>query len=170
MVTGGSFIAMEVVCFFASKANALVMSRSRPYETAFGGLASEKIQSLHESKGIKFYINKKFNVNEFCENKERPGRLEYLKLQDGSKWPCDICIQAIGGSPCTSFLKNSSVKLTLDNYVFVNRNMETNLKHVYAAGDIAQFPRACMPGFEFTLSKHNQKLDHVNIAHWGVAS
>ena len=170
IITGGSFIAMEIVCFFVGKANATVMSRHKPYETAFGGLVSEKIQMLHESKGVKFYIDKKFNIVEFCESKERPGYLGSVQLQDGSKWPVDVCIQAIGGSPCTSFLKNSLVKLTLDNYVYVNKNMQTNIKHVYACGDIAQFPRACMPGFEFTLSKHNQKLDHVNIAHWGVAS
>jgi pyruvate/2-oxoglutarate dehydrogenase complex dihydrolipoamide dehydrogenase (E3) component len=169
VVTGGSFIAMEVVCYFADKSNATIMSRSKPYETAFGGLVSEKIQSLHESKGVKFYINKKFNIVEFCDSKENPGRLASIKLQDLSKWPVDICIQAIGGQPSTSFIQNSPIKLSLDNYVFVDKHMQTNVKHVYAAGDIVKFPRACMPGFEFTLSKHNQKLDFVNIAHWGVA-
>ena len=170
VVTGGSFIAMEVVCYFADKTNATVMSRNKPYYTAFGNLVAEKVQLLHEAKGVKFYINKTLNIKEFLESSERAGCLGSVKLQDESVWPVDLCIEAIGGTPCTDFLKMSPVKRTLDNYVFVDKNMQTNVKNVYAIGDIAQFPRACMPGFEFTLSKHNQKLDHINIAHWGVAS
>ena len=169
VIAGGSFIAMETVCYFADKANATVMSRNKPYETAFGNLASVKIQKLHESKGVKFYINPKFSISEFSESKERPGCLGAIKLQDDSKWPVDLCIIAFGGEPVTEFLRSSPIKLTLDNYVIVDKNMRANVPNVYAVGDIAKFPRACMPGFEFTLSKHNKKLDHLNIGHWGIA-
>lgn len=170
VLVGGSFICMELAAFFADKANTIVMARNKPFETALGAQVSAKIQKLHESKGVKFYINKQFDIVEYKESNERQEELGFVKLKDNSEWPADICVLAIGSKPATDFLKNSPIKLTLNNLVFVDKYMKTNLDNVYAAGDITYYPRACLPGLEFTLSRHNKKLDHVNIGHWGLAS
>jgi hypothetical protein len=115
-------------------------------------------------------MDKNMDIDEFKESKELPGQLGLIKLNDNTKFEVDICLIAIGGRPSTSFVKNTDLKLTLDNYIIVDKHMKTNLEHVYAAGDCVYFPRECLSGFEFTLSKYAKKLDHVNIAHWGVAS
>jgi apoptosis-inducing factor 3 len=171
VLVGGSFIAMEAACFFAGKATTTtVMSRRKPFESVFGTQVAVKVLRLHESKGVKFYINEKFSIVEYIQSKERAGHLGYVKLNDGSKYPADLCIMAIGGKPCTEFLRNTPIKLTLENYVIVNETMRTNLDDVYAVGDITYFPRSCIAGLEFTLSKQPSKLDHINIGHWALAS
>jgi NADPH-dependent 2,4-dienoyl-CoA reductase/sulfur reductase-like enzyme len=77
---------------------------------------------------------------------------------------------AIGGKPATEFLNKSPIKLNVDNYVYVDKHMRTNVPDVYAAGDITYFHRSCLKGLEFTMNRTNAKLDHVSIGHWGVAS
>ncbi len=96
VAVGGSFIAMETLCFFADKANSTSMSRHKPYERLFGTLVSTKLKKLHETKNIKFFIDEKFDIIEFKESKERPGCLGAIKLHDNSIWPVDICLLAVG--------------------------------------------------------------------------
>ena len=106
---GGSFISMESVCFFIEKqANATIVSRSKPFEKTFGTEVSSKIAELYESKGVKFLINKDLEVKEFKENN---GALSSVELVTGESLPCDICILAMGGNPCTDFLNDTTLKL-----------------------------------------------------------
>ena len=167
VLVGGSFISLETASYFSDKANVVSMSINKPFERAYGSQVSEKIMKLHEKKGVKFFVNKTFGINEF---RGQNGKLSEIVLNDGSMHKADICILAIGGQPCTDFLRNSPIKLTLDNYVMVDKTMRTNLEDVYAVGDIAFFPRSCLSGLDFTLNKANQKLDHVKIGHWGLAN
>lgn len=169
ILVGGSFIAMELAGFFSDKAQVTVLSRFKPFENVFGKLVSNKVQKLHESNGIKFRIGPDTDIAEYTESPERNGQVGMVKLRDNMDLECDLCVVAIGGQPVTDFLINSPIKLSLNNYVYVDKHMKTNVPNVYAVGDIAYFPKACLSGLEFTLSK-NQKLDHVNIGHWGLAS
>ena len=164
VLVGGSFISLETVCFFAEKQIACtVISRQNPFEKVFGREVSSKIVKLHNSKGVNFVIDPKFEINEF---KEDSGALSGISLVNGDNYSCDICILAIGGQPCTQFLKNTQIQLTDQDYVIVDKNMKTNLSDVYAAGDITSFPRACLAGLEV----HNKVQDNISIGHWGVAS
>lgn len=172
VLIGGSFISLEVASCFAGRANVTVMSRRGPFETIMGTQVSKKIQRLHESKGVKFFINSKFDIAGY--DRSRAGNLEQLRLKDESKWPADLIVLAIGSKPVTEFLANSPVKLTSNNFVVVNRSMQTSVSNVYAAGDVVYFPRSCLPGLETTApsGKSSAKISEelVNIAHWGVAS
>lgn len=165
VLVGGSFISMELVSFFIDKkARVLVMARNKPFEKAFGDKASSKIIQLHENKGAKFLIDKKFGIKEFTDS-NKSGALSEIELINGNKYPCDICILAIGGKPCTDFLKSSKLEMTPAGLIKVNKNMMTNLEDVYAVGDITYFPRSCLPGIE---SKNQSEI--INISHWGLAS
>ncbi|CAF0960967.1 unnamed protein product [Brachionus calyciflorus] len=169
ILVGGSFISMELAGFFADKADVKVLTRFKPFEHAFGNLVAAKLEKLHESKGVKFCIGKDTDIVEYMESQKNPNHVNSVRLVDKTEHECDLCIMAIGGKPVTEFMKNSPVKLSLDNYIYVDKYMRTNVPNVYAAGDISYFPKSCLPGLEFSLKK-NQKLDHVNIAHWGLAS
>lgn len=160
VLVGGSFISLELASYFSNKASVTVMGRRPPFESIFGPQVSKKIRILHESKGVKFLIKPDFDLAEYQGSKS--GEIEGVKLKDGSNWPADLVVLAIGSQPVTDFLRNSSIKLTPDNYVQVDEFMQTNIPNVYAVGDIAYFPRSCLPGLESS--------NHVNIAHWGVAS
>lgn len=169
ILVGGSFISLELAGFFSDKADVTVLSRLKPFENIFGKLVSNKIQKLHESKGIKFQIGPESDICQYTESKEQNGHVGKVKLKDNIELECDLCLFAIGGQPVTDFLTNSPIKLSLNNFVYVDKNMKTNLANVYAVGDIAYFPKACLSGLEFSLRK-NSKLDHINIGHWGLAS
>ena len=167
---GGSFISTELAAYFADKANVTIVSRGKPFEKIFGPSVSTKIVKFHESKGVKFFTGAQLDIEEFNESKVISGCIGSVKFNDGTTLTADIVLIAIGGRPSTSFLKNTDLKLTRDNYVIVDKNMKTNVENVYAAGDCVYFPRECLSGFDFTLPKYTKKLDHINIAHWGVAS
>ena len=166
VLIGGSFISMECASYFIDKkAKTLVMSRNPAFHNLLGKEVSAKIIQLHESKGVQFLVDKNFNVKEFKASNAEPGVLSEIELIDGKKYPCDLCLLAIGSTPCTEFLRNSELKMTQNNLIQVDENMQTNIKDVYAAGDITSFPNSCILGFN---SKSG--TDFINIAHWGLAS
>ena len=171
VLVGGSFISLELASCFAGKANVTVMARRGPFENILGSQVSKKIQKFHESKGVKFFINSKFNIAGF--DRGRSGSIETMRLRDDSKWQVDLVILAIGSKPTTEFLINTPIKLTANNYIKVNKAMQTNIQDVYAAGDIVYFPRSCLPGMDFKVNSARSSSntdDLVNIGHWGVAS
>ncbi len=161
ILVGGSFIAMETVSYFVEKkACALVMGRSRPFEKVFGDQVSAKITQLHESKGVKFYSEKSFDIKRFIGEEV----ISEVELSNGERLPCDMCLLALGGSPCTDFLGDSGLLMSEKGLVVVDGCMKTSVKDVYAAGDVTSFPRGCLPGLNV---QGGDEL--VNIGHWGLA-
>lgn len=65
-------------------------------------------------------------------------------LTDGKKLQCDLIVSATGVSPNQNFLTNNKFELSEDGGIQVDQYMRTNLKNVYAAGDIcnASWPLA----------------------------
>ncbi len=59
-----------------------------------------------------------------------------IALEDGSSYLFDFVVAAAGVEPSTSFLKDTILKLDAQGYIEVNDKMETNIKDVYAAGDV----------------------------------
>jgi NAD(P)H-nitrite reductase large subunit len=57
-------------------------------------------------------------------------------LDDGRKLDCEILIIAIGVRPNVDLIKNTRVHI--NNGIVVDRYMETNIKNIYAAGDVAE--------------------------------
>lgn len=58
------------------------------------------------------------------------------KLSNGTTLECDLIISATGVKPNLDFLEGSG--LEVDQGLLVDDNMQTNVKDVYAAGDVAQ--------------------------------
>lgn len=167
ILIGNSFISMEAVSYFIEKkAKTMIIGRSNPFESAFGSEVSAKIRQLHESKGVKFLIDNNFGVKEFRKSRSFPDALGEVELVNGQVFPCDICLLALGGRPCTQFLENTELRITSRNLIVVDEFMKTNLDDVYAAGDNVSFPRCCLTG----LFDSANKADLINIGHWGVAN
>ena len=59
-----------------------------------------------------------------------------VKLSDGQQFECDLVITATGVKPNMDFLQNSGVTCLLG--VLTDEHMQTNVQHVYAAGDCAE--------------------------------
>ena len=63
------------------------------------------------------------------------GSVSYA-VAGGNKLECDVAVIAAGVKPNTEFLANSGINLA-NGLVVVDKNLKTNVKDVYAAGDCA---------------------------------
>jgi NAD(P)H-nitrite reductase large subunit len=64
------------------------------------------------------------------------GEITGVTLKSGDFIPCDTVIVAIGVRPAAAFLKGS--KVTVNRGIVVDDRMETNVKGIFAAGDVAE--------------------------------
>jgi len=67
-------------------------------------------------------------------------RVKQVKLdkpyEDKTTLETDGVFVEIGGTPSTGFLKPLGIELDLEGYIKVNDKMETNIKGIFAAGDV----------------------------------
>lgn len=61
---------------------------------------------------------------------------DYVVLNSGEKIPCEMVIVAAGVRPNLDFLESSGIEVKQG--ILVNDRCETNMKDVYAAGDVAE--------------------------------
>lgn len=81
-------------------------------------------------KGAKLYNNTSIKEITKKENNDVAG----IKLNDGTLVECDMIIVATGVRPNTDFIDIS--KIEYDRGIVINNKCETNIKDVYAAGDV----------------------------------
>lgn len=93
-------------------------------------ISSEVLKYLKENK-VNVYLNTKIkSVKETERNK--------LEVEFGNESKIyDMVVVCSGIIPNTTFMKNTELNMTKIGYIFVNENFETNLKDIYAIGDIA---------------------------------
>ena len=85
---------------------------------------------MHEDKGVTFHLGQTVKS---AEEKS-------VVLDDGSRLSADIVIAGIGVRPRLELAESAG--LTLDNGLAVNEFLETNVKGIFAAGDVARWPDA----------------------------
>ena len=95
-----------------------------------GCLESEKKVTLETQAGIETIV----------ENAEDEFKV-LVTLTNGKVIKCDLVVSATGVIPNGDTIKIDDLILDSDNAITVNDQMETNLKHVYAAGDVASCSR-----------------------------
>ncbi|MBI3583688.1 MAG: NAD(P)/FAD-dependent oxidoreductase [Nitrospinae bacterium] len=93
--------------------------------------ASRIVQRKMEEAGVEVITN-----NEVVEITGKGNVANGVVLRDKKKIKCDLVIVAIGVIPNTVFIKNSGIKI--NRGVVVDERMETSVKGVYAAGDVAE--------------------------------
>lgn len=137
VIVGTSFIGMEIAAYFADKAESVTVigNSSVPFANSFGLEIGNFLKSLHESKGVQFILND--GVSKFLGSDD--GLVSGVELRNHGEIQADVVILGIGAVPNTSFLEGSDIEMTQSGFVSVNENMETNVKDIYAAGDIASF-------------------------------
>ncbi|CAG0912873.1 unnamed protein product [Notodromas monacha] len=189
VVIGSSFIGMEVAAYFCSNKKAksvtIIGATNYPYERVLGQKIGERIQKLfHESSDLVRFVNGSHGgVKEFVPS-SGPGsdqqsldeaELGRVVLADGETIVADVCVVGIGVEPSTSFVSGSGIKLDDRGFVIVDefgvthekndinhiRMMRTNVKGIYAAGDVTRFP--------LKFGGSNGFKDNVSIGHWGLA-
>ena len=92
------------------------------------------IANILEEHGIKVFL--KSRVSEITSRRIFGKKVRGVKLANGDLIPADIVIIATGVRPNLRFVKRSGIKV--DRGILVNEYLETSVKDVYAAGDIAE--------------------------------
>ncbi len=82
-----------------------------------------------------------------------------VTLENGQTMACDLVVSATGVRPNTAFLDGSGVRI--EEGVLVNRQMQTSVPDIYAAGDVAQGLDFSTGGYSVqaiqpTASEHGQ--------------
>ena len=133
VVVGAGFIGMEVSASLRQlgKGVSLVHMGRWLFDQLGVEQLSDELSALYSSKGVELVLGGA--VEAFHGN----GRLEAVTTKNGRRADADLAVVGIGVDPVTGFLEGSGIEL--DNGIVVNERFETNVPHVYAAGDVANF-------------------------------
>lgn len=64
-----------------------------------------------------------------------------VNLSDGSSIPCQLVIIAAGSRPFTQFLQEgTNLEIAKDGGLICDHYLETNIKDIFAAGDVSTYP------------------------------
>lgn len=145
-IIGGGFIGLELAASFSELGIAVTVVERDEYPLAniLGKEASKYFMEMHENHGVKFITGESAKVFE----KDHAGKLKKVITTKNTEIPAEMAIIGIGVSP------NQSVEvpnLAMDRGILVNKYGETNLKDIYAAGDITVWP---------------YKDENIHVEHW----
>lgn len=146
VVIGASFIGLEVAASLKARGLSVdvVAPEKVPLERVLGSEIGRFVQSIHEGEGVKFHLG----------HTSKEIKSDSVVLDDGSSIPADIVVVGVGVRPLTALAEKAGA--TIDKGVSTNEFLETSLRGVFAAGDIARYPDP-------------RSGDNVRIEHWVVA-
>jgi len=162
VIVGGGYIGIEVV-----EAMLRLGKRVRVIELSDRILRTfdSELTDLAEKELVKHGVE--LNLGEKVEGFIGSERVEAVQTDKGT-YPADLVLLSIGVRPATKFLDGSGVALAENGAVIIDREMRTNIKDVYSAGDCAQVYHKVMEENTFiplgTNANKCGRLAGVNIA------
>jgi len=101
---------------------------------------SKEFMKILKKQGMKFHLQTKLE----SIKKNNNGVKITTKDKDGKKidFDCDVVLISVGRKPNTKNLNLEKINITLDDKkrIKINSNFETNLKNIYAIGDVISGP------------------------------
>lgn len=156
VVLGLSFIGLEVAssCNEKAKSMTVVGKDFAPLGQLFGAEIGQSLKKLFEDKGVNFQFETTITR---CNGEN--GAITSVELQNGTTLPADMLILGVGTTFYTDFLNDSGITLQPNGAVNVNDKLETNIKNVYAGGDIAYAP-------VFAHGNKQMSIGHVGLSQY----
>ena len=141
VVVGGGYIGLEMGSVWSRLGSEVQVVEFLDHITpGMDKEISNEFQKLLKKQGISF--NLKTKVDSISKNKN--GVTVNTTDEQGNKkqFDCDVVLISVGRKPNTSNLNLEKVGVDKDNKgrVKVNKHFQTNIKNVYAIGDVIQGP------------------------------
>ena len=146
VVIGASFIGLEVAAALRTRGlDVKVVGPERvPLERVLGAALGTVVRELHEARGVRF------RLGHTVLTADDGG----VVLDDMSRLPADLVVAGVGVRPTVQLA--SLAGLPTDDGVLVNERLETTMRGVFAAGDIARWP-------------YPHSARSIRVEHWVVA-
>ncbi|XP_026740655.1 apoptosis-inducing factor 3-like isoform X2 [Trichoplusia ni] len=156
VVLGLSYIGLESAssCNEKSKSMTVVGKDKTPLGILFGHEIGRSLQKFYEDRGVKFEFE---TVISKCNGEN--GYIKSVELTNGKVLPADMLIMGIGSVLNTGFLKDSGLAIEPNGAVTVDNRLETNIKDIYAGGDMASAP-------VFAAGNKNIAISHIGLAQY----
>ncbi|ORV10702.1 NAD(P)/FAD-dependent oxidoreductase [Mycobacterium celatum] len=151
VVVGGGFIGAEVAatCRSIGLDVVLIEKADSPLVAALGKELAPRWAELHRDHGVDVRLG--VSVDGFLGN----GRVEAVRLTDGSRVPADLVVVGLGVTPATDWLDGSGLRVD-DGVVCDATGAAEGGTDVVAAGDVARW-------------WHPLYERHLRIEHWDHA-
>lgn len=132
VVVGAGFIGSEVASAARKRGLpvTIVEALPTPLVRAVGDHAGKALAELHSRNGTDL------RCGVGVESVRGFGRVEVVRLTDGTELDADLVVVGVGATPATGWLEGSG--LTLDNGVMCDAHLKAG-PDVYAAGDVARW-------------------------------
>ncbi|MBN2319890.1 MAG: Si-specific NAD(P)(+) transhydrogenase [Acidobacteria bacterium] len=139
-VIGAGVIGIEYASIFAALGIevTIIHRRRRLLEFLDREIVDELVRQMEKMKVV-FRLEESV---ESIETKKGSARRGVVKLQSGEEIPGDIILYSVGRIGATSELKLEKAGLEADSKgrLKVNKFFQTDIPHIYAAGDVIGFP------------------------------
>lgn len=150
VIIGGGFIGCEVASVFASKGitTTILELTQHLMSRVLDEEMSMFIEDFLRSKGIRILTNT--SAKRIIGNH----RARAVETSDGEVIDADIVIVGIGISPNVELAEKAGIKI--ENGIVVDEYLETNVKDIFAAGDVAYFYSP--------IFKRHLRVEHYDLA------
>jgi NADPH-dependent 2,4-dienoyl-CoA reductase/sulfur reductase-like enzyme len=146
VIIGASFIGLEVAASLVTRGLEVhvVAPETLPLERVLGAELGELVRGVHEQRGVRFHLGR--TVQSIDGNA--------AIFDDNTRIDADIVIAGVGVRPNLELA--ASAGILVDNGIAVNEFLETSVRDVFAAGDVARWPDAYSDA-------------RLRVEHWVVA-
>ena len=158
-IIGAGFIGVEMIeAFHTRKKNIRVIQLDPQILPLFDGEMMDDVEQYLTSLGIDLHLSE--SVVSFKGDK----KVKQV-ITDQDTYDTDLVLISIGVKPNTRFLKSSSIDLSANEAVITNKQMETNVKDIYAAGDCSVIYHQLFEGNRYIPMGHNANKQGRIIAY-----
>lgn len=150
VVIGAGWIGAEAAASARQKGLevTLVEMAEVPLERVLGAEVGAIFRDIHTDHGVRFV------GGAGVDGLEGSGRVERVRLADGTAIDCDFVVVGVGVRPRTELAERAG--LVVDNGIVVDELLGTSVPGIFAAGDVAN-------------ARHPFYGTHIRVEHWANA-